>query len=522
MGEPNGFTGLFGFYGCLMQPVKMNDPVKAVVFFVFIPLASICFTLPLFASPGPGPIIVEDDTFSIKMNANMWIFQPRADAIAFDRVIESDETNFIPLYRDGQPFILSQFSRSDRSSKPYIWVKVSLMNPTSRQKVVYLDANVEPIRTNMRYKKVFHVVNKNGRQVVREIKHGPLGENYLPVFHFTLPSHSESELYYLIEEPIHLSAPVYLSTNSSFCTGMLFSIWALGVFYGICFVLLITNLFIYMSLRDPVYLYLMSFIFLSALLHSITDGYWAIYQPEASTDITTGMILIVPLLVISSLSLQRKLCATKLKCPAHDKIFRYFILANAFLVLLYVCLKPYLDFESPTYNNDITNLYRLFVFSFSMLVKPFELSGAFYAARAGNQEAKFYLIARSVYVSTLIMTAVLLVFAPKYFSFSVEVYKLGCVCECLLYSFALAAFIKRRKLQLLEQIVDRKLAMDDIENLKRSNDNRLLKQSENVHQLFIKLAKAHLNIHDLKSLKDRLEDQSKIGQESDRRRTGSA
>ena len=198
-----------------------------------------------------------------------------------------------------------------------------------------------------------------------------------------------------------------------------------GIFYGILFVMIGYNLFLFFSLKDKSYLYLTSFIAAHLMLSSVLDGRASQYLSFNTGQLINSTILLLGgLILLSMLQFTISFLSTKQHTPHLHNILTIFQITT----VMVICLIPFVHFAF------IALVWLLFVFPATVFI----LLAAGRTWRQGFFPARHFLLAFPIQMAATILTTLIrLDIVPSSPLFD-RIEQFGLVVAVLLLSFGLA------------------------------------------------------------------------------------
>ncbi len=206
---------------------------------------------------------------------------------------------------------------------------------------------------------------------------------------FVIPLHLPDTItrtYYLkIKASGTMQFPMKISRIKSFHRSMMLSETYYGIFFGIMFLLIIYNIFIYFSLRDISYLYYVIFILSSTILLAFISGHIFQYLLKNSmlwcNKLYPSSIALTEFCIIS---FTRSFLNIKKYSPKLDKVLFYFQIFSVLLIFLLFFLDYYYSILVSIYTSQLYIICSL-------------LSGIICYKR-GNKAALLFILAFALYL----------------------------------------------------------------------------------------------------------------------------
>lgn len=277
-------------------------------------------------------------------------------------------------------------------------------------------------------------------------------------FVFNLQPQQQNNTYYLhVKTQDSLQVPLFLWSDTAFPKSNALSTGLQGIYFGIMIVMVLYNLFIYLSVRDRSYLYYISYISVFTLFQASLQGYsFEYFWPNNTWWANTNIPFLGVLALFFAALFARNFLHTKELMPKLDKSLIF--IASALFITL-----PIIIFGS--YNAGIYSaIFSTFIF-FNLVL----LTG-FIAAYDGNRTAKIFVIAWSIFlISGVISMLGMLDIVPLEFGSQIAI-QIGSALEVILLSMALADrinLIEQEKVEI--ETHSKKVLMEANKQLENSN-----------------------------------------------------
>ncbi|OJJ19043.1 hypothetical protein BKI52_19685 [marine bacterium AO1-C] len=195
-----------------------------------------------------------------------------------------------------------------------------------------------------------------------------------------------------------------------------------GIYFGILAVMLLYNLFIYITLRDRNYLYYVSYILCMLIIFSSSTGYlFRFVHPDLplinlySSRITMGVIVVMTsLFAIHFLELKKYI----------SWFYKLFLIDIGLAIIAIIATGTEL-YSSAT--NDLLSIHS-----------PLLLLAGILAWRRGNQSARYYVLAWSIFIVGATIITLRNMGGLPINSFTTHTVEIGSAIEIILLSLALA------------------------------------------------------------------------------------
>lgn len=275
------------------------------------------------------------------------------------------------------------------------------------------------------------------------------------VFPLTTYLDEEVTLYLKLKNHSSLQTPLTLWSREAFTKKVAKEEFIYGVFFGGMIIMLIYNIFVYVSVRDPGYLYYVLYLGWVTFFEMLEVGHGAIHAGKIFESFGKEYIPLTVLLSLGAAVLfSREFLRTKQRNPRIDVAFKII-----FFVILFSCFLSFII----DYQEGI-----LWVTSISMSVLTCLLLVSLYSWIKGNADARYFFFAWlfncigfivfSLMINQVIPTTTLTVMSAP----------LGVFFEAIILSFALANRIKRTQKEALDAD---KEAMEHLSKFRSIFDN---------------------------------------------------
>ena len=209
---------------------------------------------------------------------------------------------------------------------------------------------------------------------------------------FFSETHSELTIYMRIATVGQTTLPVYISSSEATRRMVRDSNLLFGAYFGIIMVMLLYNLFIYLSVRDISYLYYVIYVFFMGLTHATFEGFTQFYfWPESPNFANHSLYMFTSLVSFSALIFLREFLKTRVYAPRLHKTSNFLLLYFGVLFILSVFL---IDPAITIASQLGVIIIAVFVFITSIVV-----------FRSGYTPAKFFLLAWSFLLFSVIIFA---------------------------------------------------------------------------------------------------------------------
>ncbi len=195
-------------------------------------------------------------------------------------------------------------------------------------------------------------------------------------------------------------------------------------YLGVMLVMILYNIFIYVSVRDKTYIKYVFYVGTVMLTQFVISGYADQYLWKGQGEVSRMMSSVIPILSgIATIFFSMDFIRTKQYVPRIHKLLLFFFILYVFSLILVLFDNAYLS-----------QLIINFNASCAMILVP----AAIFAIRAGYRPAKFYLIAWSFFLFGVTIYALRNLGLIDYSVFSNYSLPVGSAIEAILLSLALA------------------------------------------------------------------------------------
>ncbi|UEG55072.1 GHKL domain-containing protein [Mucilaginibacter daejeonensis] len=318
------------------------------------------------------------------------------------------------------------------------------------------------------------------------------------LYHLNIPPGGSSVYYVRITSSHPMQMPVFLGDKESIEDLSMSKNILFGVFFGIILVMFFYNLFVYISVKDPIYIYYVIYILVVGLTQTTIEGYSFQYLWPNNTFLATrSFFLLTALVNITGLEFVRQFLHTKDYLPRLDK-FAFLIYGVYLLVIVLTVLGQ-------------LRLSYMILQGFGGVVSLYMLAVAVIIARRGNRSAKFFLIAWLPLIAGIIIWILKDMNVLPYNLFTNYSITYGSALEVILLSFALADKINIFKAEKERSQEETLQALKENERIIREQ-NVILEAKVNERTLELSKANSELNVtlEDLKQAQTQLVESEKM------------
>ncbi len=336
-----------------------------------------------------------------------------------------------------QPPLNAQFIESGKGVPSYgytsavYWVRFEVHNTTSEEnwllEVPYPPHDAITLYTEENGSFTSNETGDLLPFVERDVEH----RNF--VYQLSLEEDSSQTFYVRFESEGSMQLPLTLWSEEQFLQKSQHEYLLLGLYYGIGFVMILYNLFLFFSLRLRSYLWYVLFIFSLLFVHFTLNGLAFQYVwPELPWWNHRAIVFFMAVANGTALLFSRSFLNLRLHIPKLDSMFKWFVLFQFFIAVILM----------------VNYQLALNLVMGSTIVLVFAVIGAaFICWKRGYRPARFFLFGWvifliGVFVSSLADAGLIpVLFLTKYAS------QIGSVLEVILFSLALADKFKILQLE---------------------------------------------------------------------------
>lgn len=375
-------------------------------------------------------------------------------------------------------------------TKSAIWLRLKIENKSSQEKTWLLEINFP----RLNQAQVF-LPNKSSDGTLsftqktigssfafskREVKHQNL------VFKLPIPQQEQIIIYLRVESSSTKVIPLTLWQTEYFTENNLKNLLFLGIYYGIFLGLITYHIFLYITIRDPIYFFYVMRISTVGVVQFAFDGLAAQYLWPNSTSLTNHVIQIsVGLIGVWAVFVGRTYLCLRENLPSFDKPTKFLIIWFALLTFIslffYRPLVPFL--------NNFSSIILLSILIFAAVL----------CIKKKFNPAWYYLISLSTFGLSGIITALRNSGVIVDTFFVHYILHFATAIEVVLLSLGLAARI--RTLQKAKEYAETNARLKEkdaeifsLRNVELTQANARLKELDQIKSTFTAML-----VHDLKS-----------------------
>lgn len=306
-------------------------------------------------------------------------------------------------------------------------------------------------------------------------------------FKFTLEKNKQATVFFKIKSGEQLQAPVSIGPENLMIESFFNADVIMGVYFGIVFVMMLYNLFVYYSTLDKSYIYYVVYISIVGLTQLNFQGYAYKYIWPGSVFLSHHAVYVLSILVgIASILFERNFLMTYQYAPKEDRWFKLFY-GVYFISLIFLLLKQTnISYQIIQINAMCTALYMLYV--------------AIVVLKKGFRPAAFFLVAWTIFLIGVCVYVLKDIGILPYNNITYYMMPFGSAVEVMLLSFALADRINVLKREKEESQIQVLMALQENQKLIKEQ-NIFLEQKVNERTIELAQTNQELNVT-LKDLKN--------------------
>ncbi|HWZ22353.1 MAG TPA: 7TM diverse intracellular signaling domain-containing protein, partial [Cytophagaceae bacterium] len=309
-------------------------------------------------------------------------------------------------------------------SKSNYWLRFSVKN-NSEVSDLYIEIEyptLDYIEFYKHEKKGLKLIEKSGDfEKYKERKYNH--QNY--IFHIKIPKDSTFQYYFKINTGEQFLLPIYIKRQSEIHDSHIIKELIFGIYAGIIFVMFLYNLFIYISVKDKIYLYYVIYILLVGLTQASLQGYTFRYLWPNSSELAIFSVFFFPA-TVGIAALRFINVFLHLSVYYKKALFFFYVLEIVYLICIILAL-----FKVYDVSQMLIQINALMASSFAWFVGL-----AVYKKR--YKPAIFFLIAWSIFLIGICLFVLKDFGILPYNLITNYTMQIGSVIEAILLSFALA------------------------------------------------------------------------------------
>jgi signal transduction histidine kinase len=318
------------------------------------------------------------------------------------------------------------------------------------------------------------------------------------VYNFNIPKDSTVTYYFRVKSILKMRMPITLGKKDAIIDSNLAKNICFGFFFGLMLVMFFYNLFIYIVLRESIYLYYVAYILIVGLVQTTYEGYAFQYLwPNNGFIAIRSFFVLTALVNISGLEFVRRFLNTQTFLPKLDKIsYGIYII---YVIDIFFIIK-----------GDFFTGYQI-IQAFGGPVSIYILTVSIMIAKRGYRPAKFFLLAWTPLIIGIIVWFMGDFNVLPYNTLTNYSMAIGSALEAILLSFALADKINIFKAEKEKSQLETLVALQENERIIREQNAMLeLKVEERTHELNESNQELNITLDDLKQAQSQLVESEKM------------
>lgn len=391
-------------------------------------------------------ILINQTQKNIEVKNNVLYLEDPSGLLSINQIIKRDD--FKTIESDIPNFGVSASA---------FWLKLDIQNLTAISN--FLIQVSQPGLDEIEFYKIAEndsiTVSKMGEYIPffnREIK----DPDY--IFNLNIKPLTTATFYFRVKARDNIQVPISIGTSENISYSNKNKDTIVGFYLGIMMVMLIYNIFLYITVRDKAYLLYVIYIGFVILTQASIHGYtFQILWPNLPLLAQYSSFIFPSLVAISSIYFMREFLNTKYYQPKFDKGFVFFIAA-------YILSSSF-------------SVFGYFKTSFILIeicasaVSAYMLYVAFLISKMGYRPARFFLLAWSIFLIGVAIYVMKDIGVLPFNNFTLYTMPIGSAIEVVLLSFALADRIN---------ILKKEKEQSQAEALEALKQNKKLIQEQNV------------------------------------------
>ncbi|MBN1497650.1 MAG: SpoIIE family protein phosphatase [Spirochaetes bacterium] len=396
------------------------------------------FLLILSAAAAAGTLELTDTSGSYNLAPYTWLYEDAEGPLSADDIIKRG--------------VLREFTinRTETINRGYSdsswWFGFSLKNSSAVHSRWYLELSFP----TMDYFELYRVTSGRATLVAREgdtfpFFHRPIQFNNF-VIPLSIPQGTKSDFLIRIKSTSEIIVPLTVWSQDSFTVHSNEQSSALWFYYGIMAVMVLYNLFLFITIRDASYLYYVFYVFCTTLSNMSFNGIaYQVLWPDSPWFNSISIVLMGNLALIGFLQFTRKFLSTREFAPSYDRV----ILAFIMLIVPFIAAIPFVPLSF-----SIISLNTLV-----LLTTMLAVAACIISIKKGYRPALFYIVAMfSVFLGICLISLRNFGMLPDIFITRYG-FQVGTTVEVVLLSFALGYRFnlmraENQKLQLLSKEIE--------------------------------------------------------------------
>lgn len=338
--------------------------------------------------------------------------------------ILEDKTNLLEIQ---DVLSLNNFTPSNQEipsfgiSESTFWAKLTINNNTDIEHFILEFEKITAKTLTLYFKENINSNNFTSQNISKGSKKYA-GRLFL--LDFNIPKGQQSTIYLKFKTSWSSNFPIKIGTRDKVLHRLFNEELVGGIYLGILFIMVFYNMFIYFSIKDKSYIYYVIYIFLLFQFNEMGYAYKYLWysHPERYSMATK---LLPTITTITAIIFVRDFLKTKTYCPKLDQVFNLFLIALTGIFLL-------------VFNETYNSIYFSVINILTLIISLYTLVVAIYIVWIGFASAKFFLIAWSVLLLSIIQFNLSNLGFIPYYTITDHSLEIGSTIEIVLLSLGLA------------------------------------------------------------------------------------
>lgn len=246
------------------------------------------------------------------------------------------------------------------------------------------------------------------------------------VFPVTLPENSEHTYYLRFASEGSMNIGLSVSSETGLIPHLTLDQFLLGVYYGGFLVLVVYNLFLFVAVRDRVYIFYMAYALSYGLYFGALNGVWFQFVwPDSPWLANESLVVLLGLTLIFGIQFARVVCSGRQLAPRLDKLAR---------LLLYAAVPLTIVAPFAGYRSMITVFTVLILFASLLLL----VMGTASLLR-GSISARYFMLGWTTLLASVIVYVLKTFGLLPHNAFTHNAFQVAALIEMVLLSLALGA-----------------------------------------------------------------------------------
>jgi len=372
--------------------------------------------------------------------------------------ILEDETNLLEIQ---DVLLLNTFTPSNQEipsfgiSESTFWAKLTINNNTDIEHFILEFEKITAQTLTLYFKKNINDNNFTSQNISKGSKKYA---GRLFILDFNISKNKQSTIYLKFKTSWSSNFPIKIGTRDKILHRLFNEELIGGIYIGILFIMVFYNMFIYFSIKDKSYIYYVIYIFSFLLFQFNEMGYaykYLWYSHPENYSIATKILPTIT--TITAIIFVRDFLKTKTYAPKLDKMFNLFLIALSCIFLL-------------VFNEAYNSIYFSVINILTLIVSLYTLVVAIYIVWIGFAPAKFFLIAWSILLLSIIQFNLSNLGFIPYYTITDHSLEIGSTIEIVLLSLGLAYRIN---------VLKREKEASQAEALALVNEKKVLIENQN-------------------------------------------